>query len=68
MVIRRYGPDDVTLQGVVTPTQDDQEEASETPNTLSSQGGTLHTEEDPRHSASDAPQRGPQTFQGRAPS
>ena len=31
MVIRRYDPDDVTLQGVVTPSQDNQEEASEIP-------------------------------------
>ena len=31
MVIRGHDPDVVTLQGVVTPSQDNQEEASETP-------------------------------------
>ena len=31
MVIRRRDPDDVTLQGVVTPSQDIREEASEIP-------------------------------------
>ena len=31
MVTRGYDPDDVTLQGVVTPSQDNQEEASEIP-------------------------------------
>ena len=57
MVIRRCDPDDVTLQGMVTPTQDDQEEAFETPNTPSSQGRSPHTEEEPRQSAYPSPLR-----------
>ena len=65
MVIRGYDPDDVTLQGVVTPSQANQEEASETPKKLtgrhiSYRGGSLALRQRrPTERPADVPRKGP---------